>query len=180
MLWSQRIHRNKQGRDELGALQELTVKTWPGFVDWDTGVECRVSGEQMWAWLDLLQLQTEVCQRWTRAPAVARGSLGVCSRVVHWWSLPDLGCFLQFDSNNHRTGWREERISFEKQGIWWVSISVLFYSFLNIPEWWWRDHISLPQEPGTALWSQLEWGSACSKVWRCAGCPREAGLQDYS
>lgn len=82
MLWSQRIHRSKQGRDELGALQELTVKTWPGFVDWDTGVECRVSGEQMWAWLDLLQLQTEVCQRWTRAPAVARSSLGVCSPLV--------------------------------------------------------------------------------------------------
>lgn len=31
-LWSLSIHRSKKGREEPGALEELTVKTWPGFV----------------------------------------------------------------------------------------------------------------------------------------------------
>lgn len=82
LLWSLRIHRRKKGGDEPGALEELTVKTWPCFVGW--GSWGGVSG--VWG--------TDVNLTWSSA-AADRGlpEVNLCShrgQKPAWCSPPEV------------------------------------------------------------------------------------------
>lgn len=106
LLWSLRFHRSKKGGDEPWALEELNVKTWPGFVG--RGSWGGVSG--VWG--------TDVNLTWSSA-AADRGlpEVNASSRrgqkpprcspsVVSPPTRTGVSAgFLQFNSSDYVTGW---------------------------------------------------------------------------
>lgn len=145
LLWSLRIHRRKKGGDEPGALEELNVKTWPGFVGWTSW------GGVLGVW------GTDVNLTWSSA-AADRGLPEVnassrrgqkLSQCSPWVVSPPTRAgvsagFLQFYSSDCVTGWVKKGFLWEARGLM-RCISVFLYSFINIQERRLRDRTSLPQ-----------------------------------
>lgn len=127
LLWSLRIHRSKKGGEEPGALEELTVKTWPGFVG--PGSWGGVSG--VWG--------TDVSLTWSPA-AADRGlpevnassrsgqiSSWCCPPVVYPPTRAGVQCRIFAIWFPQRTGWMEKRFLLRSQGFDGVYLCVIIF-----------------------------------------------------
>lgn len=128
LLWSLRIRRSNRGGDEPGALEELTGKTWPGFVGW--GSWGGVSG--VWG--------TDVRLTWSSA-AADRGlpEVNASSRsgqkssrcsppVVSPPTRARVSAgFLQFESSDCVTGWMEKEFLLRSRDLMGLSLCYYIY-----------------------------------------------------
>lgn len=128
LLWSLRIHRSEKGGDEPGALEELTVKTWPGFVGW--GCWGGVSG--VWG--------TDVNLTWSSAAAgrglpevnasSCRGQKPPCCSPPVVFLPTGAGVsagFLQFDSSDYVAGWMKKGFLLRSQGVGGFYVCVIIF-----------------------------------------------------
>lgn len=116
LLWSLRIHRSKRGGDEPGALKELTVKTWPGFVGrgswggvsgvWGTDVNLTWSSAAADRGLPEVNSSSRRGQKpsWSSPPVFSTGA-GVSAGV------------LQFDFIDYVIGWMKKAFFLRSQGF---------------------------------------------------------------